>query len=97
MLYFEELRPVADVLDDGQLGRFLRAVVSYADSGEVMDLDMPEKFAFDMYRPKIDRDGATFLKKQLHGRYMTYCRSVDGENRMTEEEWIAAQETCNNY
>lgn len=97
MIYFEDLRPVMNVLDDSQLGRFLRAVVSYADSGEVMDLDMPERLAFELYVPRIDRDGAALRRKQLHGRYMTYCRSVDEENRMSESEWIAAQETGSNY
>ena len=92
MLYFDDVVPAIEAMDDGQLGALFRAIIAYARHGEVPELDGMGKFAFAMLRPKIDRDGERYAKQKLHGLYMVYCRQLKlGEKKLTEDEWIRSQ------
>ena len=92
MLYFDDVVPAIEAMDDGQLGALFRAIIAYARHGELPELDGMGKFAFAMLRPKIDRDGERYARQKLHGLYMVYCRNLKiGEKKLTEDEWIRSQ------
>lgn len=60
MLYFDDIKPAINRMDDEQCGRLLRAIVSYAETGEKPEIDGMEGLVFDMLIPKIDRDGERY-------------------------------------
>lgn len=87
LLYFDDFNPALEAMPDEQLGALFRAVMCYAQTGEVLPLDRFGEFVFKIVKPKIDRDGDKLEKKRLHGLYMTYCRTA-GEDKLSEKEWL---------
>ena len=63
MIYFDSIRPALSRLDDSQLGALFRAIIEYAQTGAVADLDNMAGFAFDSLRPKIDRDDERYQER----------------------------------
>lgn len=76
MLYFDNLRPALNRMDDAQCGALFRAIINYAEHGEISDLEQIPGMAFDMLRPLIDRDGARYIESVDQRRYAVYCREM---------------------
>lgn len=93
MVYFNDVRPFFRAFSNEQLGALFRAVVDYSENGEwpSSDCDSSVILALDVLRDKIDRDGAAYERKKLHGQYMTYVRETKEEGRtpIPESKWIA--------
>lgn len=89
MVYFDDIRPSLSMLDDARLGKLFRSIVEYAEDGVIPELDDMGKLAFEMLRPKIDRDGLKYEEKRLHSLFMVYCRQMKeiGQEPLTETEW----------
>lgn len=102
MVYFDDIRPAMRMLDDERFGKLLRAVIDYSQMGVVPDLDDMGNLAFEMLRPKLDRDGEKYEEKRFHGQYMAYCRQLQEEGRerfkLSETEWkkqlLATDSNC---
>ena len=76
MIYFS-LRPVLKYLNDEQLGQLLRAILDYAEYGEVPDFLEPLlAMAWSFVVSGIDRDWAHYLEKVEKRKYAAYCREV---------------------
>lgn len=76
MVYFDTVRPAFERMDNAELGALFRAIVNYAEYGEISDLDGMAGLTFDLLRPKIDRDGQRYRDKCEQSRYATYCREM---------------------
>lgn len=89
MLYFDSIRPALNRLSNEQCGALLRAILDYAEYGEAADLDAMAGMAFDMLRPKIDRDAERYEETRASRQYAVYCREVKkrGEQPVGPAEW----------
>lgn len=89
MLYFDDIKPAINRMDDEQCGRLLRAIVSYAETGEKPEIDGVEGLVFDMLTPKIDRDGERYEENREQRQYAVYVRERKraGEAYLPISEW----------
>lgn len=90
MLYFDVFRPLLNRLDNEKSGQLLRAVIDYAEHGEVHDdLDPLTGMAFDLIRPKIDHDAEKYEESREQRQYAVYCREKQkaGEPCLKISEW----------
>ncbi len=74
MLYFDAIRPAIKRMDAAQCGELLRALLDYAQYGEVPELDPMTGLAFDMLAPKIDRDAEHYEESREQRQYAVYAR-----------------------
>ena len=89
MLYFDDIKPALKRMNDEQCGRLLRAIVSYAETGEKPEIDGMEALVFDMLIPKIDRDGERYEESREQRQYAVYVREKKkaGESYLSITEW----------
>lgn len=89
MLYFDALRPAVKRLSDSQCGVLLRAVLDYAQFGELPELDPMTGMAFDMLAPKLDRDAQRYEESRENRQYAAYVRErkKTGELCLSFNEW----------
>lgn len=90
MLYFADVTPMLKYMDDQQLGGFIRQVLGYAQTGaEPGDLDPMAAMAFEVMRPRIDRDADNYNGKAYRSRYASYCSACRrrGIEPVSIEEW----------
>ena len=90
MLYFE-LSPALETLDDRAAGRLLKALMAYAQYGELRELDGMESLAFLLMRGRIDRDAETYREKCRKNAYAVYVRDVRraGGEPLEYEDWVS--------
>ena len=88
MLYFE-LEPALSRLNDEEAGRLLKALMAYAQYGEVRELSGAEAVAFLMMRGRMDRDAETYRTKCRRNAYNAYVSAAKrrGELPVPYEEW----------
>ena len=103
MLYFDSIRPALKYLNDGQCGALFRAILSYAEFGEIMELDSICEMVFGMLKPKIDHDAESYADTQEKRKYAVYKREAAKFNVIPFEfeDWIQykdmpVRETINN-
>jgi hypothetical protein len=94
MLYFDCIRPALNRLDDTQCGQLFRAVLNYAEFGELSDLDPLVGMAFDLIRPRIDRDSERYRESRDQRRHAVYVREARkrGEDPLSLSEWRGHRE-----
>ena len=90
MLYFE-LSPALETLEDAAAGRLLKALMAYAQHGEVRDLTGTESFAFMMMRGRMDRDAEAYREKCRKSAYSAYVREARrrGGVPLTYGDWLS--------
>jgi hypothetical protein len=88
MLYFDTT-PALDRLSDLEAGKLFKALLLYAQFGEVSVLDGLAGFAFDLLRPRLDRDRQSYEDRCEKNRYTAYARETKrrGEEPMDFEGW----------
>lgn len=88
MLYFDAT-PALDRLSDVEAGQLFKALLHYAQFGEVPVLDGLAGFAFDLLRPRLDRDRQSYEDRCKKNRYTAYAREVKrrGEEPADFETW----------
>ena len=88
MLYFDAT-PALDRLSDLEAGQLFKALLHYAQFGEVSALDGLAGFAFDLLRPRLDRDRQSYEDRCEKNRYTAYARETRrrGEEPMDFESW----------
>ena len=91
MLYFE-LVPALASLDDREAGRLFKALMAYAQHGELQELHGLAEFAFLVMRPRIDKDEENYREKCRKTAYAAYVRLLkrNGEEPVAYEEWDGA-------
>lgn len=89
MLYFADIKPALNRMNDEQCGRLLRAIISYAEDGEKPELDGIEALVFDLMVPKIDRDDERYEESREQRQYAVYVRKKKkyGETFLPFPEW----------
>ena len=89
MLYFDAVRPALNRMDDAQAGALFRALIAYAETGALSELDPMTALAFDLLRPAIDRDGERYESTLEQRKYAVYCRECKkrGEQPLNISEW----------
>jgi len=75
MLYFE-LVPALSSMEDAEAGALFKALMAYAQYGEMRDLTGLAAFAFEVVRPRIDRDAEAYREKCRKSAYATYIRDM---------------------
>lgn len=89
MLYFS-LRPALKYLNDEQLGQLLRAILDYAEYGEIPDfLDPLLAMAWSFVVSGVDRDWEAYKEKIEKRKYAAYCREAlrKQKDEPTYESW----------
>ena len=88
MLYFD-LVDALNSLDDVQAGQLFKALMAYAQWGEVRPLTGVAEFAFRTARPRIDKDAERYADRCRKNLYYSYLRSAKqrGEPLLEYEEW----------
>lgn len=96
MLYFE-LSPALETLDDRAAGRLLKALMAYAQYGELRELDGMESLAFLLMRGRIDRDAETYREKCRKNAYNAYAAAARrrGELPLEYEDWVDGHSCAN--
>ena len=94
MVYFEAVRPALSRLDNEQCGALFRAIIDYAEYGAVSDLEPMTGMAFDLLRPKIDRDAEKYEESREQRQHAVYVREAKrrGEEPLTLSEWRTNRE-----
>ena len=89
MVYFSDIKPALNRMDDAQCGRLLRAIVYYAETGTQPEIDGIEALVFDMLISKIDRDGERYEESREQRQFAVYCREAKrrGEQPLSISEW----------
>ena len=96
IIYFSDIRPALNRLCSSDLGELFKAIIDYAEYGEISDLENSMTgFIFETLQPKIDRDRERYDRKYLHALYMTYCRQTPEDKRIPESEWIEIYQSTN--
>lgn len=93
MLFFDDVRPALARLNDAECGLLLRAIMNYAQYGEVIDLPQLVAMAFDFIRPQIDRDAMRYAERCEQSRHAVYIREAKkrGEQPLSFQEWRVMQ------
>lgn len=91
MLYFDALAPILNELSNEDLGELLRAVYRYALDGEARAPRGVAGFAFQMLKPRLDRDAQRYKDRSLSGQFAAYIRFAreKGLPELSFEEWVA--------
>ena len=89
MLYFD-LVDALQSLDDVQAGQLFKALMAYAQYGEVRELTGLADFAFRFARPRIDRDAEIYQEKCRKTAYAAYVRESrrSGSFPLEYEAWL---------
>ena len=100
LIYFDDVRPFLNRSDDKTCGALFRAIIEYAQYGVIPDnLDPLSGMAFEMLKPKIDRDSDSYKKKlektALAGEYSAYKAAETKANRkpLCFEDWKQQKKT----
>ena len=90
MLYFE-LVPALASMDDGAAGALFKALMAYAQYGEVRELTGIAEFAFLVAKPRIDRDNEAYQEKCRRSAYAVYVRDIRraGGEPVEYEQWLS--------
>ena len=106
VFYFDAIGPALARFTNAQLGALVRGIIEYAQTGALPELDGMEGLAFDMMRPKIDKDGEAYIKNCVHTSYMNQCKRWKeqgvkpiSESSFTEQAVVTYKnlaETCRN-
>lgn len=106
VFYFDAIGPALARFTNAQLGALVRGIIEYAQTGALPELDGMEGLAFDMMRPKIDKDGEAYIKNCVHTSYMNKCKRWKeqgvkpiSESSFTEQAVVTYKnlaETCRN-
>lgn len=91
MLYFDDMNAILDYMDDQKFGSLMRAIIEYAQFGELPkdDADAVVKVTIGMLKSKIDRDTEKYRKSAEQKKYAVYVREATktGTTAMSIEEW----------
>ena len=92
MIYFDTA-PAFERLDDADAGRLIKALLSYSSMGELLPLDGMASLAFDLIRPKLDRDAEKYVEKIQKRKYAGYSKSCRdrGEEPLDLDSWLEGQ------
>lgn len=95
MLYFDSIRPALNRLNDLQAGMLFRAILTYAEFGEISELDDKCGMAFEMLKPKIDHDAESYAETQEKRKYAAYRREAKrfGVFPLEFEDWLKFKNT----
>lgn len=93
MLYFDTA-PAFERLDDADAGKLIKALLSYSATGELLPLEGMASLAFDLIRPKLDRDAAKYEEKVTKRRYAGYSKASrdKGEEPLDFANWLERQD-----
>lgn len=89
LLYFDIL-PALDSLSSADAGTLLLAAMHYAQDGREPAFENGTlSFAWAFIKSSVDKDGGNYEKKQLRGRWLTYCRQCkqDDTEPLDFETW----------
>lgn len=92
MVYFDSA-PAFERLSDGDAGKLIKAVFSYASTGALMPLDGMTAMAFDLLRPRLDRDAEKYeqtIQRRRYAGYSKACRDR-GEEPLDLDSWLEGQ------
>lgn len=94
MLYFELVGALSS-MEDADAGKLLKALMAYAQYGEVQELTGLAAFAFEVVRPRIDRDNEVYQEKCRKNAYYSYVSAAKrrGETPVEYEEWCGDERT----
>lgn len=89
MIYFDNIRPALNRLNDEQCGSLFRAILDYAEYGVIADLEPITGMVFDLLRPKIDRDSDRYEESREQRQHAVYAREAKrrGEQPLSFSEW----------
>lgn len=92
MIYFDTA-PAFERLDDADAGRLIKALLSYSSMGELLPLDGMASLAFDLIRPKLDRDAEKYVEKIQKRKYAGYSKACRdrGEEPLDLDSWLEGQ------
>ena len=89
MLYYSDVLPIIENFDDSTIGSIFRAIFTYAQTGEVLELPDAAMGVFFLMRHKVDIDKAkyqeTILKKKYAG-YTAHCKAI-GDIPIPYDDW----------
>lgn len=88
MLYFE-LMDALNTLEDAEAGKLFKALMAYAQWGEVRELTGVADFAFRIARPRIDKDAERYAERCQKNAYSVYVREARRQQvePLEYEEW----------
>ena len=96
MMYFD-FAPALAKLTDEEAGKLFKAIMDYACTGTVYDLPGICGFAFEVIRPRLDKDQETYEEKCRKNGYTAYVREAKKRNEsyLSYDEWVASTTNVN--
>ena len=92
MIYFD-IAPALSKLTDEEAGKLFKAIMDYATSGNVHELDGICGFAFEVIRPRIDRVREAYEEKCKKNSYTAYVIEAKrkGNSYLSYDEWLSSE------
>lgn len=92
MIYFDAA-PAFERLDDADAGRLIKAMLAYSSTGELLPLEGMASLAFDLIRPKLDRDADKYVEKIQKRKYAGYSKACRdrGVEPLDLDSWLEGQ------
>lgn len=89
MLYFSDWRPLMQRLSTEEIGELVKAVMAFAENGEIPTTTGMVGLAFDLLTPKITRDAENYYNRCIDNQYAVYCREAKkrSEEPLSKDEW----------
>jgi len=81
MLYFDDIQPAMQFLNDQEKGRLLTAILDFAQYGEMPSLETESpvlQLAFATIKPHIEKDRIAYIVKGMQNAYAAWKRDNQG-------------------
>ena len=89
---YSDYRQHMEIMEDSDCGRLFKAILAYADNGDVIELDGMAKMAFSFIKAQMDRDFEKYADRCERNRAIAAER--ENKKRKAKEQAVASSENC---
>jgi len=97
MKLYYDFGDMVDELSDEEMGRLVRAMLTYSQSGECEPLTGNERFLFPVFKAQIDRDKGSYdavcSKRSASGKMGGHARAANASS-LTTDDTIPSSDPC---
>ncbi|MBQ1209155.1 MAG: hypothetical protein IIX64_01635 [Bacteroidales bacterium] len=98
VMVYLDISPAVKMLGDREAGQLFKAILEYAETRNVINLVGAAAFAFEIIRPRIDRDRISYEDTCQKRKYATYIRDArkNGFDVLSYEDWLSSLDAADN-
>ena len=89
---YSDYRQHMEIMEDSDCGRLFKAILAYADNGDVIELGGMAKMAFSFIKAQMDRDFEKYADRCERNRAIAAER--ENKKRKAKEQAVESSEIC---